>query len=123
MANWVSKGGLAGAKRHDSKHDLGIGINPIIGQTKSTCYMNLTGTDKKPLNAGKKAVTQHKLRSKTKKADRYHKHITNDWTLNFCDKANAELVRDYADNHSRRSRRTRKRSENKSQICNPQARY
>ena len=28
--NWVSKGGLAGAKRHDSKHDTGLSINQCI---------------------------------------------------------------------------------------------
>ena len=77
--NWVSKGGLAGAKRHDSKHDTGLSINSVLGQTKSTCYQNLTGTNKKPLNT---KVTQHKIRSKTKKADMYHKHITNGEILN-----------------------------------------
>ena len=71
--NWVSKGGLAGSKRHNSKHDTGIAVNGIIAQTKSTCYQNLTGTDKKPLNT---TVTTHKLRSATKKADRHSKHIT-----------------------------------------------
>lgn len=70
---WVSKGGLAGSKRHDSEHDTGIAVNGIIAQTKSTCYQNLTGTDKKPLNT---TVTTHKLRSATKKADRHSKHIT-----------------------------------------------
>ena len=63
--NWVSKGGLAGAKRHDKELDLGIGINGELGQTKSTCYKNLTGTKKKPLNTTK---TISKPKSCTKKA-------------------------------------------------------
>ena len=103
------------SRRSDSKHDTGIGINPIIGQTKSTCYMNLTGTDKKPLNT---TVTQHKLRSKTKKADMFHKHITNDWTLNFDDGIDSKVLKQYTETKHGTVRRG-----NKAKLSKRQDRY
>lgn len=101
--------------RSDSKHDLGIGINPILGQTKSTCYMNLTGTKQKPLNTNK---TLSKPKSCTKKANMAHKHITNDWTLCFDDKVDSKVLKQYTETKHGTVRRG-----NKAKLSKRQDRY
>ena len=105
MSNWVSKGGLAGAKRHDSKHDMGLAINPTIAQTKSTCYMNLTGIDRKPLNTRK---TISKPESCTKKAGNVER----------CNRIEARFMKAYNDRKYAKSpaKKTRKKFKDNIQV-------
>ena len=103
--NWVSKGGLAGAKRHDSELDIGLAINPTIAQTKSTCYMNLTGIDRKPLNTRK---TISKPKSCTKKAGNVER----------CNRIEARFMKAYNDRKyaEKPARKTRKKFKDNIQV-------
>lgn len=109
MSNWVSKGGLAGAKRHDSKHDTGLSMNAVIAQTKSTCYQNLTGTNKRPLHTGNREGSINvinKPKSCTRKANIFHKHMTDIGRI-AQDMPACEITKaDYKGGRKRRKRNT-----------------
>ena len=111
MSRWVSKGGLAGAKRHDSKHDMGLAINPTIAQTKSTCYMNLTGIDRKPLHTGNRKGSINaisKPKSCTKKAG----------NVDRCNRIEARFMKAFNDRKYAKSpaKKTRKKFKDNIQV-------